>query len=358
MSHDAPAGVRAVLARAVMARVFPGVAIEVGSTREPRWTHVTGRQTYAADAPDVAADTIYDLASLTKVVATTTLAMQAHASGVLPVEAEVDRWWPAFAARPTITVADLLEHAAGFPAHRHWYRAVAGRAAYRSRLAAEPVAYRPRTRSEYTDLGFIALGLLLEDVGGATLDAQFDAFVNEALDATTLSFGCRPEWVEHTAPTSADAWRGRVSLGHVDDGNAAALGGVAGHAGLFGTVASVGRFARWFLGLWSGSGRSWRAVTPAVVDRFTRRGIVPGSSRALGWDTMRPTSSCGTRLSPRAIGHTGFTGTSLWIDPERDLYVACLTNRVHPTVGDADGIQQLRAMLHDTVVAALDLEHG
>ena len=138
--------------------------------------------------------------------------------------------------------------------------------------------------------------------------------------------------------------------GDVHDANAAALGGVAGHAGLFGTAAAVGAFARWFLGLWLGApGR----VRPACRRRWRRafatRGDVPGSSRALGWDTMLPTSSCGTRLSPRAIGHTGFTGTSLWIDPVRRLYVVLLTNRVHPDGGATEGIRALRIAVHDAI---------
>ena len=133
------------------------------------------------------------------------------------------------------------------------------------------------------------------------------------------------------------------------DENAAALGGVAAHAGLFGTADAVGRAARWWLN------EILDAVSPrkqAVVRRFVQKSSVPGSSRALGWDTMLPTSSCGTRLSAQAIGHTGFTGTSLWIDPALDLYVVFLSNRVHPSRG-GEGIQATRAALHDAVISDL-----
>jgi CubicO group peptidase (beta-lactamase class C family) len=141
-----------------------------------------------------------------------------------------------------------------------------------------------------------------------------------------------------------------VLRGEVHDENAAALGGVAAHAGLFGTADAVGMAARWWMRLLAGS--SDAGVSTATARHFTERSSVSDSSRALGWDTMRPTSSCGTRLSASAIGHTGFTGTSLWIDPERNLYVVLLTNRVHPT-REGDGIQEVRRAFHDAVVEDL-----
>ena len=152
------------------------------------------------------------------------------------------------------------------------------------------------------------------------------------------------------APTENDPWRGRLLVGEVHDENAWALGGVAGHAGLFGTAAAVGSCARHMMQILGGR---TGVVTRSTVDTFiARRTGIPGSSRALGWDTMLPTSSCGTRLSPRAFGHTGFTGTSLWIDPELDVYVALLTNRVHPTRAN-EAINLVRPALHDAVIAEL-----
>ena len=139
-------------------------------------------------------------------------------------------------------------------------------------------------------------------------------------------------------------------IGEVEDENAAALGGAAGHAGLFGTAAAVGDQARHLLQVLDGRTGAYRRQT---AELFIQRGDVPGSSRALGWDTMLPTSSCGTRLSPRAFGHTGFTGTSLWIDPDRGIYVVLLTNRVHPTRAN-DAIAQVRPLVHDAVVGALE----
>ena len=340
--------VQRLLADAVAARVTPGAVVETGTAAGAAWTATSGRMSGASDAALVTPATVYDLASLTKVLATATLAMRHDASGTLPLEASVADRLPGFGHHPRITVADLLQHAGGLPAHRPLYREVAGRAGYLARIAAEPLAYLPRTRHEYTDLGFILLGLLIEDAGADSLAHQFDAFVREALDGLELSYGIRDAWRGRVAPTTVSPWRERMLVGLVHDDNAAALSGTAGHAGLFGTAAAVGAVARWYLSLWTGRVQTSVGIAAATANRFATRGTVPGSSRALGWDTMAPTSSCGSFLSARAVGHTGFTGTSLWIDPDQDLYVVCLTNRVH-AASDGDAIKALRVAVHDAV---------
>jgi CubicO group peptidase (beta-lactamase class C family) len=157
-------------------------------------------------------------------------------------------------------------------------------------------------------------------------------------------------WRARIAPTEQDPWRGRLLVGEVHDENAAALGGIAGHAGLFGTAAAVGSYARHLLQVLDGRAGVIRRAT--LEEFVTKRADIPGSSRALGWDTMLPTSSCGTLMSARAFGHTGFTGTSLWIDPEKDVYVALLTNRVHPTRAN-EAIKHVRPAVHDAVVEEL-----
>lgn len=342
-----------VLARAIAARVTPGGVVEVGDSAGAQCIVALGHGTYAADAAPVAPDTIYDLASLTKVLATTTLALGAHAAGTLPLDTRLAARLRGFADRPDLTVQDLLEHSAGFPAHRPYFREVAGRAGYVARIGAEPAAYTPRTTHIYTDLGFILLGLLLEGAAGRGLDAQFTRLVHDIVPGADLAYGVRPEWRGRVAPSGLDPWRGVMVAGHVHDSNAAALGGVAGHAGLFGTAGAVGAFARWWMGRLTYGGGPTHGISAALTTRAISRGAVPGSSRGLGWDTMLPTSSCGTRMSPRAFGHTGFTGTSVWIDPVRNLYVVCLTNRVHAS-DDADGIRRLRISLHDAVVDTWD----
>lgn len=357
MSETAPDGVRRTLDAAITARVTPGGVVSVGTAAGPAYTVALGRHTYAADAAAVDRATVYDLASLTKVIATTTLTLRAHAAGTLPLDTPLALWPPGPAGADAVTVQDLLEHAAGFPAHRAYYREVAGRAGYLARITAEPAVYPLRAAHRYTDIGFMLLAAVLEDAVGLPLATMFDAFVDDVLPGSEIAFGVRSTWRRRVAPTGVDPWRGRVIAGHVHDSNAAALGGTAGHAGLFGTADAVGEFARWWLALVHGAVPASHGIPAALARRAVERSDVPGSSRALGWDTMLPTSSCGTKMSAQAFGHTGFTGTSLWIDPVRDLYVVCLTNRVH-AADDGEGIRRLRIAVHEAVVDAWDAERG
>lgn len=349
MTRIAAAG--RLLDEAIAARAFPGAALEVGRLAGPIWQDAFGRLTFDSDAPEVTRETVYDLASLTKVIATATLTMQQVEAGTLSLEDRVHDRLPVWAGtdRSDVTIADLLEHASGLTAYLPFFRDHTGRAEFEHAIASLPLEYPPRTRSIYSDLGFMLLAFILEDAGGAPFARLFSSLF-PVDDAAPLAFNPPRAWRARTAPTEEDAWRGRMLQGEVHDENAWALGGAAGHAGLFGTAAAVGSFARLVLGGLRGSDtRIGRADT---MRRFARRSTVPGSSRALGWDTMLPTSSCGTRLSPAAIGHTGFTGVSLWIDPTTDLYVVLLTNRVHPTRNN-NAIQPVRRAFHDAVADAL-----
>ena len=320
---------RAVLERHIAARVFPGAVVEIGGHAGARATLVGGHLTYDAAAPLASAETIYDLASLTKVLATTALAFEHINAGRLSLDDRIDRF----------SIRDLLEHCSGLPDHRPYYRELRGRDAYLAAISQEPLAYPPRSTSVYTDLGFILLGFAIEDAGHRPLDHQFDRWRDRELGrGMEIRFTPPASWEVRTAPTELDD-SGRVIRGVVHDENAAALDGVAGHAGLFGTARAVGACARWWM------------TRPHLIQKSS----VPGSSRALGWDTMLPTSSCGTKMSSRAFGHTGFTGTSLWIDPSRDLYVAFLSNRVHPTRA-GEGIQQARRELHDAIIEDLQAD--
>ncbi len=342
---------RRVLEGGASARVYPSAVAEVGRAGGALGMLAVGRLSYEIDAAASGPHTVFDLASLTKVLATTTVAMRLVDQGRLDVAERVRHRLPAWSGgeRDDVTVRDLMEHSSGLPRHRPYFGRMSGREAYERAICAEQLEYAPRSRSLYSDLGFMLLGFVLEDIGGAPLDAQFDVWRDLALGpGVPLRFG--PADPEQTAPTEDDRWRRRVLRGEVHDENAAALGGVAAHAGLFGTGQAVGAAARWWLRLLAGS--SSAGVSTATARRFIERSSVAGSSRALGWDTMLPTSSCGTRLSPQAIGHTGFTGTSLWIDPLRDLYVVLLANRVHPTRG-GEGIQEIRPAFHDAVVEDL-----
>ena len=349
-----------ILREAIARRAFPAAAVEVGSREAVLWREAFGRVTYAPEAHPATTDTIFDLASLTKVISTATLAMRAIDDGVLRLHDAVAAWIPQWrgADRIDVTIRDLLAHCSGLTGYLPYYRDLAGRVEFQHAIATSPLEYAPRTQSVYSDLGFILLGFILEDArarsaGGwagttdpaASLSAQFRRIATY-LTAEPLSFNPPRAWRTRTAPTEHDAWRGRTLVGEVHDENTWALGGAAGHAGLFGTAAAVGAFARAALHTIQGAPILAR---PDTMQSFIRRTDVPGSSRALGWDTMLPTSSCGTRLSPTAIGHTGFTGTSLWIDWERDLYVVLLTNRVHPS-REPNLLRAVRPIFHDAVL--------
>jgi CubicO group peptidase (beta-lactamase class C family) len=336
--------VRRLLDAGVTDRAYPAAVMEVGRERGVTWRHATGHLTYEPGATAASEQTVFDLASLTKVVSTTTLAMQLVERAAVRLSDPVSSWLLRWRGRDRahVCVRDLFEHCSGLTAWMPFYRSCQGRAEIEEAICTLPLEYRPWTQSIYSDLGFMLLGFILEDAGGARLDRQFAAIAGE-LD---LHFGATPEWRVRTAPTEVDPWRGRLLAGDVHDENAWALGGVAAHAGLFGTAPAVGAFARRVLATCRTDTELARRETLA---RFTTRSTVPCSSRAVGWDTMLPTSSCGMRLSPRAIGHTGFTGTSLWVDPARDLYVVLLTNRVHPT-RENSRLAALRPRLHDAVV--------
>ena len=352
-----------ILRDGIASRAFPAAAIEVGSREAIHWNAAFGRLTYDAGADETTSETIFDLASLTKVIATTTLAMRAIDEHLLRLDDRVAEWIPEWTGgdRRDVTIADLLGHSSGLTAYLPYFRDFTGRPEFQQAIAASVLEYAPRTKAIYSDLGFILLGFILEDAErrtshhwpGATdpscaLDVQFRRIASY-LTPEPLAYRPPRDWRPRTAPTEHDEWRGRTLVGEVHDENTWALGGVAAHAGLFGTAGAVGAFARAALHTIHGAQVLAR---PETMRAFIARRDVPGSSRALGWDTMLPTSSCGTLMKPTAIGHTGFTGTSLWIDWERDLYVVLLTNRVHPS-RDNLAIRQVRPRLHDAVVAEI-----
>jgi CubicO group peptidase (beta-lactamase class C family) len=345
------AAARRVLERAVADGAFPAAVAEVGTPYQPIWTEACGRLTFAPAAPPARRDTVFDLASLTKVLATAPLTMRLVERGGIglddPVSRHLARWQDA-AGAPPVTIRDLLAHCGGLPAHAPLFRGHAGRASFEPAICALPLEYVPRSTSVYSDLGFMLIGFVLENV--APLPTQFDTLMRQMGGLQDLQFHPPSAWRRRTAPTREDAWRGRLLTGEVDDDNAWALGGAAGHAGLFGTAASVGEVARHLLQILAGRSGAFRRET--LLAFVTRRTDVPGSSRALAWDTMLTTSSCGTRMSSRAFGHTGFTGTSLWLDPEAEVYVVLLTNRVHPTPAN-EAILAVRPAFHDAVMADL-----
>ncbi len=344
--------VRAVLDRGVADGAFPGAIAVVGSRGRTLATHAVGRLD-ATDAtpPDLA--TRWDLASLTKVVATTTLVMQLVDEGRVQLDVPVVRYLPEWRGERVegITVRHLLAHASGLPAWRAFYKEADDAAEARAQLLLVSPEVPPGRRYVYSDLGFLLLGRMVETLTGTRLDSAFTARVARPLGLRATGFvpdyALRPT----IAPTEFDSWRQRQVRGEVHDENAYRFGGVAGHAGLFSTADDLSRLAQALLA--GGRTRRGRLVSARTLAEFTRVQDTLVSRRALGWETPTGTNSAGRRLSPRAFGHTGFTGTSLWIDPARDLYVLLLTNRVNPTRQNVR-IGAVRSALADAVVGALE----
>jgi CubicO group peptidase (beta-lactamase class C family) len=352
-----------VLRSAIAERVTPGAVAVVGFRGEIVLATALGRTSYDEGAPEVRLDTLYDLASLTKVVVTTTLAMMEVERGRLDLEAGIATYLPELrraqggTEKANIRVADLLAHSSGMLWWTDLYRRVGGLPPPEAkRRALEevfglPLESAPGTATVYSDLGVLLLGEILERLAGLPLDRLARERIFEPLGMTETRFRPGAELRPRIAPTELDPWRGRIVHGEVHDENAAALGGVAPHAGLFSTAGDLAVFAELMLG--GGARGQARLLRGDTIDRFTRRADrVPGSSRALGWDTPSPESSAGRYFSASSFGHTGFTGTSLWIDPERELFVVLLTNRVHPT-RENRGIAELRPRFHDAVARAL-----
>ena len=340
-----------VVQRGVVGRAFPAAVVEVGSSDGRLWHQAFGTLDYDAESPPTQTGTIFDLASLTKVIATTSVVMQLIERGVLALNAPIRNWIPDWRGkdREHVTLRSLLTHSSGLTAWLPFYRDYTGRQEFQHAICSLPLEYPPDTQAIYSDLGFMLLGFIAEDAGRTPFHLQASRLLS-AITSAPLLFNPGAEMRRITAPTGHDAWRGRRLVGEVHDENCWALGGAAGHAGLFGTAQAVGDFARAVLG-------ALRAVDTRLASAETVRLFVTAAggttgSRALGWDTMLPTSSCGTMMSRTAFGHTGFTGTTLWIDPDRNIYVVFLTNRVNPTP-DNDAIRAVRPALHDAVLAAL-----
>ena len=298
------------------------------------------------------ATTLYDLASLTKVVATTSAAMVLVDGGRLTLDAPVASYLPAFAdgAKNTVTVRQLLSHSAGLPAWAPFYREVRGKDAVLSRTVAIDLEYEPGTRSQYGDLAMIVLGAVVESISAEPLEVFVEKRVLRPLGMQETLFRPPPERRSEIAPTEEDRWRGRLLRGEVHDENAYAMGGVAGHAGLFGTAGDLARFAQVMLDEGQVGSDHW--VAPGTFREFTTRAGVPGSSRALGWDTPGTDPFLGSGWSQSSFGHTGLTGTLLWIDPGKDLFIVLLTNRVYPT-RDNEGFSDVRRRVCERLLSAV-----
>ncbi len=358
MSAERLAAIDRVVLNGIHAGGFPGAAVVVGRDGYAVVKRGYGRLTWQADAPAVSDQTIYDLASLTKVVATTSAIMVLVDEGKLDLDAPVRHYIPAFSggAKDRVTVRHLLTHRAGLPAGRDLWRSAASPVEARRQVLESRLFCEPGACYEYSDLGADVLGFVAETVSGERLDRFVAARVFAPLGMTDTHFRPAAELRGRIAPTELAPPRGYPLRGEVHDENAYALGGVAGHAGLFSTAADLSIFAQTLLN--GGVYRGVRVFSDSTVRQFTRRAA---GTRALGWDTCAKNSACGEMMGESAFGHTGFTGTSLWLDPEQRMFVLLLTNRVYDAraTRPARVISDVRADLADAAeLAVLDDPRG
>jgi serine-type D-Ala-D-Ala carboxypeptidase len=344
MSSDRLARIDYVLERAIAADGFPGAAVIVGRRGAIVWEKGYGHLDWTGASGVSAESTLYDVASLTKVVATSAAVMALVDRGRLGLRDPVGRYISEFnrGDKAQITIQDLLTHRSGLPAGRELGRGGSSVADARRAVVTTPLEAMPGARTEYSDLGPDALGFVIERVSGQPLDLFTRRYVYDPLGMSATMFRPPTAFRSRIAPTITPASRGIVH-----DGNARALGGVAGHAGLFSTAADLATFAQTMLN--HGSFGSVRIADDSTVARFTRR---TAGWRALGWDTCAGGGSCGHYMDSTAFGHTGFTGTSMWVDPEREMFVIVLTNWVF---GGPDGRVAPVAVLHDVQADVADI---
>jgi beta-glucosidase-like glycosyl hydrolase/CubicO group peptidase (beta-lactamase class C family) len=343
-----------LLKDSIQKHVFPGVSLAVGYQGQLVYHEAFGRFEYSPKSPAVTTETLFDLASLTKVMSTTTLAMELFDQGLLDLEFPLSRFYRELEGgnKGNITVRHLLTHSSGLPGHLPFYKDTQGKTPFVQKILETPLDYEPGAKSVYSDLGIILLGDIIEKLTGKPLDTLAKEKIFDPLQLNHTLYNPPPQLRAKIAPTEMDPWRGRLVQGEVHDENAYAMGGVAGHAGLFSNTADVSVFCQMLLN--GGVYDHYRMVKRSTLEAFvTRQNLPVGSSRALGWDTPSEGSSAGSLLSLHSFGHTGFTGTSLWIDPTRQLFIILLTNRVYPS-RENNGISEVRRQVADLVVKIIE----
>jgi serine-type D-Ala-D-Ala carboxypeptidase len=372
-----------ILEDAIAARAFPAASLAVTHDNQLIALRAFGRFTYEPASRQPVSGTIFDLASLTKVVATTAMAMLLYERGLLdldmPVISIVGEFSGEDPRRDEVTLRMLLAHSSGLPAYEKLFLRARTRDELLAAAFATPLASDPASHAEYSDIGFIVLGVALERLADETLDRFCQREVFGPFGMTHTTFNPAPGLRSAIPPTADDqAFRHRVIQGEVQDENASVLGGVAGHAGLFSNAQDIATFANAMLRAGAYSSQeitedgaadvladqvSEPVQSPAynetpvfrreTVELFTQREFsAEGTSRALGWDTPSSPSQSGRYFTPRSYGHLGYTGTSLWIDPARNLSMSLLTNRTWPDCAN-QAIKQIRPRFHDALHEAL-----
>ncbi len=353
-NRDSLSRLDTLLQRAVGDGAFPGAEVVVGRNGAVVYDKAFGSLEYTPASPRVNLSTMYDLASLTKVVATTTAVMRLYDEGKLRLDDRLVDLLPECNnhGKEKITVRNLLLHNGGLPPFKRLFLTCTSAGQVLDSVYQTEMIYPTGDSTVYSDFDFILLGKIVEKLSGVPLDRYVDSVFFQPLGMTRTMFTPPASYLNNIAPTEYDSlFRKRLVWGVVHDENAFALGGVSGHAGLFSTASDLAVFLQMLMD--GGTYEGVRYLNPQTVRLFTTKES-PASTRLLGWDTKSMTgySTAGSLFGPQSFGHTGFTGTSLWVDPDRNLFVVFLTNRVHPTRLNTK-ISRVRPDLHDAVVRAL-----
>jgi serine-type D-Ala-D-Ala carboxypeptidase len=349
-----------VLEDGIAAEAFPGCAFGVLVDGETILRDARGRFTYEGNSSQVRPDTVFDLASVSKVVATTAIAMLLYQRGKLNLDAKLGDVLPAFLAgrapddqARNVTVRHLLAHNSGLPSYVEFFKAASTPADLLQACLRLDLEAAPGLKGAYSDPGFILMGKALETLMGEPLDVSAEREIFKPLRMKSTLYCPPAEMRDLIPPTEVDkSFRGRRIQGEVQDENAWVLGGVAGHAGLFSNVEDVLRFAAEVIAAGRGNSTENNLFEATTVEVFGERQGLAGSSRALGWDTPSENSSSGRLFSPHSIGHLGYSGCSLWIDLDARLAVVLLTNRTWPDRKSLL-IRQVRPAFHDAIRRAL-----
>ncbi len=352
-AQEPAAQARTALDRAVedgiASGVYPGAVVVIGRHDGIVYQRGYGHFTWSANSPVPDPDSsLFDLASLTKVVATLPAVMKLMETGAVDLDRPVQFYLPEFrgSGKEAVTLRHLLTHTSGLRAFLPLDQLASDAESARRLVLEEPLGWQPGSRVEYSDLNSMLLGWIVEAVSGSTLD-RFVIEIHRELGMNQTMFNPPRSIWRRVVPVGV--WRGTPVAGRVHDQNAALLGGVAGHAGLFSTGKDLARYARFVLGVLKGV--ACGPLQRVTVERFARRAV---ANRTLGWELNDTTTvgNSGTLLSPSAFGHTGFTGTLIWVDPVADLFVVFLTNRVYsPRTGNSiTRLKEIRARVTDAAV--------
>jgi CubicO group peptidase (beta-lactamase class C family) len=348
------AKVDSVIENAIKDHAFPGAQVLIWENGKTLLNKSYGHFNYDDTSLKVTKNTLYDLASLTKVIATTTAAMICYDRKLFSLDDAVIKYIPEFGVngKEKITLLNLLLHNSGLPAWKKFYETDSNSEEVINDIYSSSLEYETGTKTVYSDLGIITLGKIIEKVTGKSLDVFCKKEIFKPLKMSSTFFNPPDSIKEFCAPTEIDNyWRKRLLQGEVHDETAAMLNGVAGHAGLFSNATDIAKLISVLINKGQLNGKQF--IKESTVKLFTKR-YSDESTRALGWDTRSESgSSSGDYFSDNSYGHTGFTGTSVWVDPQRNLFVILLTNRVYPT-RENNKILKVRPELHNAVIKSLE----